>query len=375
MSQSLASPPPATSVREMVARLWEDPDSRSTLVGLGGVLIFLLLMLMAWIFDPPLFKHQPLGLARPHASPREFSIELAPETFAKAPPKPDPFKFVEANPDAPENTPDKTQNFSDRNQQVAQEKPTPDGRSDRPAVEGKKDFENSSQIVTGQLTKPIEHIEAQPPPIELPVTQTSVAAPKAEQNPLTGFEKKEGESKDAFGSNITRIPENIRPVTERVEGAKDVPLIEGATAMQQAIDPKRPRPRPQVVQSQQVRPAVLAENKFGTSNIGPIAYDAKWHSYGEYLKRLIESVQFRWENLLISSKTYPPSGTTVTVKFILNDQGDIAEIAKVENHSTEHGMRACISAIRDPAPYGPWTDDMKAVLGSQQELTFTFYYQ
>jgi hypothetical protein len=29
----------------------------------------------------------------------------------------------------------------------------------------------------------------------------------------------------------------------------------------------------------------------------------------------------------------------------------------------------------DRAPYGPWTDDMKAVLGSQQEMTFTFYYQ
>ena len=36
---------------------------------------------------------------------------------------------------------------------------------------------------------------------------------------------------------------------------------------------------------------------------------------------------------------------------------------------------ACVSAITDRAPYGPWTDDMKAMLGSQQEMTFTFYYQ
>jgi hypothetical protein len=34
-----------------------------------------------------------------------------------------------------------------------------------------------------------------------------------------------------------------------------------------------------------------------------------------------------------------------------------------------------MSAITKPAPYGPWTDDMKAVLGEQQEMTFTFYYQ
>jgi hypothetical protein len=374
MSHSLASPPPATSVREFMARLWAEPDSRSTLVGMAGVLVFLLLMLMAWIFDPPLFRHEALGLARPHANPREFSIELAPETFAKAPPKPTPFKFVETNPDAPDNAPDKTENFGAHNQQVAQEKPTPDGRSDRPAIDGKKDFENT-QIVSGQLTKPIEHMEAQPPPIEVPVAEATIAAPKAEQNPLPGFEKKEGESKESFGSNITRIPENIQPVTERVEGAKNVPLIQGATAMQPAIDPKRPRPRPQVVKQQQVRPAILAENKFGTTNIGPVAYDARWSNYGSYLQRLIESVQFQWERLLIEGKTYPPSGTTVTVKFILNDAGNIAKIVKVDNHSTEHGANACISAITDRAPYGPWTDDMKAVLGTEQELTFTFYYQ
>jgi len=33
------------------------------------------------------------------------------------------------------------------------------------------------------------------------------------------------------------------------------------------------------------------------------------------------------------------------------------------------------TAITDRAPYGTWTDDMKAVLGEQQEMTFTFYYQ
>lgn len=373
MSHSLASPPPATSAREFFARLWADPDSRSNLAGVGGVLLFLFLLLLGVIFDPPLFRHEALGLARPHANPREFSIELAPETFAKAPPK--PFKFVEANPDAPDNTPDKTENFSDRNQQVAQEKPTPDGRSDRPAIEGKKDFENNTQIVSGQLSKPIEHIEAAPPPIEVPATEVTVTAPKAEQNPLTGFEKKEGESKESFGSNITKIPENIRPVTDRVEGAKDVPLIEGATAMQPMIDPKRPRPRPQVVSQQQVRPAILAENKFGTTNIGPVAYDTKWNEYGSYLSRLIESVQFQWERLLITGKIYPPSGTTVTVKFVLNDEGKIADILKVDNHSTDHGAKACVSAIIDPAPYGVWSSDMKAALGNQQELTFTFYYQ
>lgn len=372
MNPSLASPPLATSVRGFFARAWADPESRSTIIGVAGVLVIHILL---WLLAPHLLRIEPgSNVSRPHASPREFRIELAPETFAKAPVKPaPPFKFVETNPDAPENTPDKTENFSDRNQQVAQVKPTPDGRSDRPAIDGKKDFQNT-QIVSGQLSKPVEHIEALPP-VELAPPEPIVTTSKAEQNPLTGFDKKEGETKESFGSNIAKIPEYTRPVPNRIEGAKDVPLIEGATAMQPSIDPKRPRARPQVVKQQQVRPAILAENKFGTSNIGPVAYDAKWSSYGSYLQRLIEAVQFQWERLLIEGKTYPPGGTTVSVKFVLDSEGRIARIVDVDNHSTEQGRNACISGITDRAPYGPWTDDMKAVLGDQQELTFTFYYQ
>ncbi|MBI4624881.1 MAG: hypothetical protein HY736_16905 [Verrucomicrobia bacterium] len=371
MSQSIAIHTPGKAFRRFVARVWDDPESRSTLIGLLGVLLVHLLL---WLVAPFVFRLDPVqGVIRPQARPQPFNIELAPETFAKQPPKPPPSKFVEANPDAPENTPDKTTNFAARNQQVAQEKPTPAGKSDMPALEGKKDMQ-STQIVSGQLSKPVEHIEAQPP-VDVPPSETVVAKPKAEQNPLPGFEKKEGENQNSFGSNIAKIPENARPIPNKIEGAKDVPLIEGATATQPAIDPKRPRARPQVVKQQQVRPAILAENKFGTTNIGNIAVDAQWSNYGAYLQRMIDTVQVQWERILIESKTYPPSGSTVTVKFILDDAGRIAKIVDVDNHSTDLASRACISGITDRAPYGPWTEDMKAVLGSQQEMTFTFYYQ
>ncbi|MCX6951251.1 MAG: hypothetical protein NTV51_03570, partial [Verrucomicrobia bacterium] len=151
--------------------------------------------------SPYLFRVDPITPSnRPHAAPRQFSIELAPDTFVKPVPKPPPpNKFVEANPDAPENTPDKTNNFADRNQQVAQEKPTPDGKSDMPALEGKKDFQNT-QIVSGQLSKPVEIMEPVPPQEVTPPSEKTVQAPKQEQNPLPGFEKREGENKDAFGS-------------------------------------------------------------------------------------------------------------------------------------------------------------------------------
>ncbi len=374
MDSSLAKPPPATSLRGFVARLWDDDDARSNIVGVVGVIIFYLLL---WLVAPHLLRVTPSvgSVVRPHASAKQFNIEIAPDTFEKPKPKPQPFKFVETNPDAPENTPDKTTNFAAQNQQVAQEKPTPDGKSDRPALEGQTEIK-TTQIVTGQLQQPIEHIEAVPPPTETREAEKTITPPKQEQNPLAGFEKKEGENKDGFASNISKATENNKPIPDRIEGAKNAPAIQDAVAVEQpAIDPAHPRPRPQVVKQQKTRPAIFTENKFGTSNIGPTSVDARWSNYGAYLQRLIDTVQVQWENILISGKIYPPGGSTVTVTFILDSEGKIARIVNVENKSSEQAAHACASAITDRAPYGPWTDDMIAMLGKQQEMTFTFYYQ
>lgn len=372
MNPSLAQPTVTSASRGFLARVWSDPDSRSVTIGIVAVIVIHLLL---WLGAPHVLTLEPVASVRPHAPAKQYNIELAPDTILKPPPKPkDPFKFVETNPDAPENIPDKTNNFAAQNQQVAQEKPTPDGKSDRPATEGKKDFE-SNQIVSGRLTQPVERMEAAAPPTEAPPVETPVAAPKREQNPLSGTEKFEGESKTGFGATVAKRVESAQPVPNRVEGAKDAPVNDAATSVQPAIDPRRPRPRPQVVKQQQVRPAILAENKFGTSNIGPVAIDARWSNYGAYLQRMIDTVQIQWERLIISMPAMPAGGSTVTVKFVMNDEGKIARIVNVDTNSNETASRACVSAITDRSPYGPWTDDMKAVLGNEQEMTFTFYYQ
>jgi hypothetical protein len=372
MTSSIAATAPANSFRRFVARVWNDPDARSVAIGIAGVL---LVHVLIWLFAPAvLHTEATLGLARPHASNRQFDIELEPETFAKAPPKPPvPSNFVETNPDAPENTPDNTVNFGARNQQVAQEKPTPNGTSDRPALEGKKDFE-SNQIVDGRLTDPLENMEIAPAPAA-PPTVAVAPAPQAEQNPLTGFDKKQGEDELTYGSNVARIPDGARAIPDKIEGVKNAPMIAGATGMRPVVDPQRPQPRPQLVRQAQTRPAVLADNKFGTTNVGPTAIDARWSNYGAYMQRLIDTVQIQWERIIIDSKIMI-RGASVSVKFVLSSDGTIARIVNVESHAPDDAYSlACVSAITDRAPYGPWTADMKAVLGEEQEMTFTFYYQ
>lgn len=372
MSQTIVSPPLSTTLRRLMVGAWNDADTRGVVIGIiGAILIHLLLFLIA----PFLLRTDPVSAsARPHAAPRQFSIELAPDTFVqKMPPPKPPMKFVETNPDAPENIPDNTNNFAAQNQQVAQEKPSPDSKSEKPKLDGQKDI-HSEQIVTGQLTKPVQQTPVEPP-VEAREQESKIQTTRPEQNPLAGFEKKIGEDADAFGTNISKPADNTKNIPDKIEGAKNVPLIEGATAMQPAIDPHRPRPRPQIVQQQRVRPAIFEENKFGTSNIGIIGVNAKFSNYGAYLQRLVEAVQVQWDQLLMESRIYPPSGSMVTVKFILDSKGKIARVVEVENKATEAAARTCVNAITARSPYGEWTDDMKSVLGDEQEMTFSFYYQ
>ncbi|ATC65844.1 hypothetical protein CMV30_18870 [Nibricoccus aquaticus] len=358
-----------------------------TLFGAGdrgrSVQIGLVLSLIVWCGLLFLFlvaaKHFNAGVdpstTFAEAKKPEFSIELAPEEFVmpqKEPPPPD--RFVETNPDAPENVPDKTVNVGAHNQQVAQEKPTPDGKSDTPATEGKKDFE-SSAIVSGDLTPP----EAQPPPLPPPSPEIMQAIQEAqaqrEQNPLAGTEKITGESVSGYGFNIAKPSvETPTDVPKKVEGVKDAPLIVGAPQMAvPRINPQQPMPRPKI--NTRARPAILADNKFGTQNIGAVSFDARWSNYGQYLQQLIETVQVQWERLLRDSGAYPPSGSQVTVKFRLITDGSVDEIVSVEGSGGKQYEQICIAGITTRAPYGKWTDDMIAMLGQSQELTFTFYIQ
>jgi hypothetical protein len=149
-----------------------------------------------------------------------------------------------------------------------------------------------------------------------------------------------------------------------------------ATAAQVAAGPEEtPRARP-VLQQAHTRPAVFEENDLGTSNIGPVAFNAKWKSCGAaYLHKMMEAMQSEWDRILIDSKIKPPPGSYVTVKFTMDWKGNITKILDVESTSSEQGKQSCITAITTAAPFGEWTDNMIATFGSSQELTFKFYYE
>ncbi len=98
----------------------------------------------------------------------------------------------------------------------------------------------------------------------------------------------------------------------------------------------------------------------------PIVADPKWKEFGSYLNQLADKVQVQWERQLIEKEQYPPADSTVSVTFVLNAQGTIVDVTEVKSASSPEGAAACASAITAAAPYGPWTPDMKKVLGERQ---------
>jgi len=238
MSHVLSPPTPIASLRRSAARIWSDPDSRSILIGLLAVL---LVHLFLFAVGPYLLRTDTLSAsAHKLAVPKQFNIEISPEEFVKPLPKPPPpNRYVEANPNAPDNVPDKTNNFSSQNSQLAQEKPQADQHNDKPKLDGKKDIE-SDQVVSGQLTKPQDSV---PVPKEVAKPAKTETAARQKQDPLAGYEKMPNGADDGFASNLGKNPNVAKPADQKLDGVNNAPNVANATSTQPVIDPTHPQPR------------------------------------------------------------------------------------------------------------------------------------
>jgi len=315
---------------------------------------------------------------------RVFEIELTPDLFVSRAEEPlTPPRFVEVNPEAPENVPDNTSLVGAQNQQAAQPAPTPEGSSDTPAVDG-EGAENTTAIVSGdgkepQAPRASEILEQLFKP-EQKQDEGATEQPAARAvNALPGGEQLLGEADGGIGSTVTRLPptRGAEAGAEPREGsANGRPTGGGYFSGTPRIDPTRPMARPRLSEATvNARNTPTIKNEFGSKNIGLVAYNAKWSAYGEYMQRMIDAVQAQWDRLLLRSSFYPTAGACVKVVFKLDAKGEISAIAEVDGSGGELAQRLCVSAITERAPYGEWTDDMTAVLGTEQELTFTFHYQ
>ncbi|HNQ74299.1 MAG TPA: hypothetical protein PKN95_11930 [Verrucomicrobiota bacterium] len=158
------------------------------------------------------------------------------------------------------------------------------------------------------------------------------------------------------------------------------PLKPGTMAIARADlrpPPERHRPRT-------IREALLQKNQAagqrarvegGATQRPNASYNVKATGFGAYDRMFIDAVSTRWYDLLdnLSYEGYKPG--RVVVQFTLNYKGEISNLQVQENTVTETLSLMCVKAIRDPAPFGEWTREMRLAVGEDsRRITFTFYY-
>jgi outer membrane biosynthesis protein TonB len=101
--------------------------------------------------------------------------------------------------------------------------------------------------------------------------------------------------------------------------------------------------------------------------------DAMKTSYGDYDAQFIDAVQTRWFQLL-GNRT--PGSGKVVVEFRLHADGRITDVKIGQNEVSDLFGLICAQAIRDPAPYRPWPEEMRRDFPEDhRDVTFTFIYE
>ena len=352
----------------------KEPVDRSILIGIGCTLLFHLLLV---VFSPQFsfneFSGVHTGINVNRANPgKTFDFELAPMT---APEKErNPFQFVETNPDAPANEPDKTDNFSNRNQQSAQlEKAQELDPERRPSITNAQDkIKNESSIVTGDLAEPQLGEAARPEALTAAELEQMAQKLQKEQATLSGFDKNEGKSEDGVASNVSQSKTPSTGADQNVEGAREATEADGGLVAVIAAQKAQPKARPRLTAP---RTTILTNHATGVANLGILGIDARWSEYGEYIQELVEIVQTQWYSILQESRVSPPRGSHVVITFKINSKGE-TDIVKVEDSvAGKQGVLSCQHAIQARQPYRKWTEQMITVLGEEQTLTFSFHDQ
>ena len=321
-------------------------------------------------------------------------------TLAK--PDPDDMRFVEANPEAPENEPDRKDQYSFRAQQSADRAPD-ENPLNAPNVDGETD---SQKVVQGAVEEP----EPLPPGVYAeqkrpgegpgntggkagtgearekrePSPTEQAAVPPSPRPPKPDFLQQEPEDEEGPGSSEREPGEADK---ERPEPEEDTPIDvyrppeEARTAQQPSAgqggggSPEaRPKPRERPRLSPELVRGPLMRSQGTASRRGVVAIDATFSEFGEYQQQFYAAVQAGWYQQI---KFYQPMDTSarVQVRFTMKADGSIENVEVVETTASEIATVICESAISKRSPFRPWTRQMVEVFGRERTLNVMFHYR
>jgi len=179
----------------------------------------------------------------------------------------------------------------------------------------------------------------------------------------------------------TVAPKQVEPVKKlAVTGLKVIEEKKVAMLEQPVESPRMVNHSPAPVRparsgsSREIATAKSHATAMGVSRIGVAAFNVASSPFGEYDKALIFAVQSRWYALLNEKRMDVHAGTVV-LQFDLQADGSVANMVMKENSAGMDLGLYCEKAIVESAPFAPYSDAQKHLIGSDaREIIFTFYY-
>ena len=299
-------------------------------------------------------------------------------------------RFVEASPEAPENEPDRRDQYSYRAQQAGDNSPLIDA-ANKPKVDGEED---SQKILQGSLqqTPPLEpgvYASASRPGErdgeqggELGAPDELVLPQLAKPIPAPNFIQQDPASDQGLGSRVDLVgeapevfevpdldaPINVYRPQSVAEQEQKVGDSAGGTLEAQPTPRARPRLAPELM----VGP--LMRSHGSTSRRGSLAIDATFSEFGEYEQQFYAAVQTGWYQEIDFFQPIDTS-TRVQVRFTLHADGRVENVKSVQTSASEIATFICETAITKRSPLRPWTKEMVQVFGQQRTLHVVFHYR
>ena len=317
------------------------------------------------------------------AEPLEVTL-LPPEPLS-----PDDLQYVEANPQAPENTPDRTDQYSFRNQQAASQSSN-DALPEAPNVNGEE--EDAHKIVQGaqQQAAPLSPgvyspavLAGEGPGSEGGKAGAQAAVPVAPAQPLPApeFIQQKPDTEDGLGSSL-ETPGQASEVLPNPQPDAPINVYQppahtaaaqlgdgnGGAVEAKPMPRKRPRLAPELVQGP------LMRSRGSVSHRGTIAIDATFSEFGEYQQQFYAALQAGWYQEI---EFFQPIDTSarVVVGFRIKADGSIHDVEVLHTTAGEIATLICETAITKRSPFRPWTRDMVQVFGDERTLRVAFHYR
>jgi hypothetical protein len=310
------------------------------------------------------------------------------------PPEPitvDELKFVEANPEAPENEPDRKDQYSFRSQQAADESQK-ESLLEAPSIDGEED---SQKIVQGALEEPtplspgVYSTAVQPGEGEgtdggKAGAQVAQVVPPSEPLPAPDFIQQKPVTDDGPGSRLETPGVGEEVVEDPVPDApinlyKPQPQQQQQQQQQQAdgsggTPNAKPVPRARPTLSPELIHGPVMRSEGSARRRGSIAIDATFSEFGEYEQQFYAALQAGWYQEIEFFQPIDTS-TRVVVSFRITADGVIHDVKIQHSTASEIATLICQTALTKRSPFRPWTKEMVAVFGNERELQVAFHYR